>query len=115
MDLSAFGKIGAVAPVLPVAEEEHLDAELPRLLVEGEDIRLLDRLRVDALHALNRRERRQAVAAARGALELELLGRLLHLVGDALLHGVGLARKEGPRLGGEFRVILGRDLARAGA
>ena len=57
-------EIGAVAPVLPVAEEEHLDAELARLLVEGEDVRILDGLRVDALHAL---DRRRAPRAGRGS------------------------------------------------
>ena len=42
-------EIGAVAPVLAGAEEEHLDADLAALLGETEDIRLLDRLGIDAL------------------------------------------------------------------
>ncbi len=74
--LVGFREIRAVAPVLPVAEEEHLDAELPGLLVDGEDIRLLDRLRVDALHALDRRQGREPVAAAGRALEFERIGGL---------------------------------------
>ena len=44
-----LGIIGAVAPVLAGAEEEHLDAGLAALLEETEDIRLVHRLRVDAL------------------------------------------------------------------
>ena len=36
-------KIGAIAPVLVGAEEKHLDAELPGLFDDGENVRLLDR------------------------------------------------------------------------
>ncbi len=75
----------AVAPVLLVAEEENLDAELPGLLVDGEDIRLLDALRVDVLPGLHGRERRQPVAVACRLLEFELLGRLLHPGREQLL------------------------------
>src|SRR3712207_7345355 len=56
------------------------------LLVEGEHVRLLDRLGVDALHPLDGRKCRETVAVARRALELEVLGGLLHL-------GGGLDRK----------------------
>ena len=38
-------EIGAVAPVLSAAEKEHLDAGLPALLHEAEDVRLLDGMR----------------------------------------------------------------------
>ena len=92
--LVGLREIGAVAPVLPVAEEEHLDAELAGLLVEGEHVRLLDRLRVDALHALDRRERREPVAVARRALEFERPRPPACISSrDALLHGVRLARR----------------------
>ncbi len=112
--LVGLGEIGPVAPVLPVAEEEHLDAELARLLVEGEDVRLLDRMGVDALHALDGGERRQPVAGPGGALELHVLRGLLHLGGDARLHRVRLARQERPRLPGEARVLVEGDLTGAG-
>ena len=107
-------EIGPVAPVLEIPEEEHLDAELAGLLVEGEHVGLLDALGVDALHALDRRERRDPVAEAGGTLELHRFGRRLHLGAHPVLHGVRLAGQEGAgriRHGG---VILRGDLARAG-
>ena len=72
-----LGKIGAVAPVLPGAEEEHLDAGEAALLVHGKDVGLLDAARIDALVRLDRRQRRQTVAIDRGALEVERRRRLL--------------------------------------
>ena len=69
-------EIGAVAPVLTGAEEEHLDAELPGLFGDGENIGLLDAARIDALRALDGGERGDAVAQPRGALEFERFGRL---------------------------------------
>src|ERR1700688_915705 len=50
-----LGKITAIAPVLPGAEEEYLDAGKAALLMDGEDIGLLDAARVDALMRLDRR------------------------------------------------------------
>src|SRR5262249_22608541 len=47
-----LGKIRAVAPVLAGAEEEHLDAVEPAVLVRREHVRLLDAARVDALMRL---------------------------------------------------------------
>ncbi len=66
-------EVGAVAPVLAGAEEEHLDAALAALLVDGEDVGLLDGPRVDALVALHMAERGQPVAIDGGALEIERL------------------------------------------
>ena len=88
-------EIGAVAPVLAGAEEEHLHAEEAAVLVHGEHVGLLDAARVDALLRLHRRERGEAVAIDRGALEVERLGRLLHLGGELLLHRLALAGEEG--------------------
>ncbi len=118
--LAADGLVGLreirpVAPVLPIAEEEHLDAELPCLLVDRKDIRLLHRLRVHALHALDRRQGREPVAAAGRALEFERMGGLLHFLGDARLHGVRFARQEPARLFGEVRVFVEGNFLRAGA
>ena len=44
-----LGEIGAVAPVLSGAEEEHLDAAEAALLMDGEHVGLLGAARVDAL------------------------------------------------------------------
>src|SRR5438270_6272186 len=67
--------IGSVAPVLECAEEEDLDAKLSGLLDCSEYIGFLDALRIDALAALNRRERRDAVAQPRCLFEFQILGR----------------------------------------
>jgi hypothetical protein len=113
--LVGLGEVGPVAPVLPVAEEEHLDAELPGLLVEGEHVRLLDGLGVHALRALDGGERGEPVPVAGGALELELLRGRLHLAHQPVLDRVRLAREERLRLGGQRRVLVEGDLPGAGA
>src|SRR3954447_22934004 len=61
-------KIGTVAPVLPGAEEEHLDARISRLLVHGEHVGLFHAAWIDALPCLDRGERREPVAIDRRAL-----------------------------------------------
>ena len=55
-----LGKVGAVAPVLAGAEEEHLDARLPAVLRGGEDVGLLDALGVDRLIGGDVRQRARA-------------------------------------------------------
>src|SRR6202023_2657602 len=55
-------KIRAVAPVLPGAKEEHLDAGISALLMDGEYVGLLDRAWINALLRLNRRQRGETVA-----------------------------------------------------
>ena len=47
--------------------------------MHGEDVRLLDPARIDALVRLDRRERGEAVAQHRRALEVERRRRLVHL------------------------------------
>ena len=106
-------EIGAVAPIVAAAEEEHLDAGLPRLLMRGEHVGLLHRLRVDALARLDVAERGQPVAEARGALVVLLEARLVHQGMQPELHLVALAGEEGERLVDQRAVILGRDLAGA--
>src|SRR5580704_7312757 len=106
-------KIGAVAPILEVAEEEGLDAEMAGLAGEREDIRLLGRLRIDVLARLDRRERGDSVAQPRGALELESVGRLLHLGAETRAHGPALAREKIAGLGDELLIGRVAHLARA--
>ena len=108
------GIIGAVAPILAGAEEEHLDAGGPALLVAGEHVRLLHPAGVDALRALHGRERGQAITQARGPLELQLLGRRLHLQRQLFLHGAGAAGEEGAGLAHQLRIVGVAHLAGAG-
>ena len=106
-------KIGAVAPVLVGAEEEHLDAELPRLLGDGEHVGLGNRARIDALLALDRGERADAVAQAGRALEIERRGRLAHRLAKAVLDRAAAAGEEIARFAHQFRVVVKRDFAGA--
>ena len=73
---SALREIGAVAPVLAGAEEEHLDAGLPAFLVGGEHVGFLDAFRIDRLVGRDVRQRPQPVAELGGLLVVEAGGRL---------------------------------------
>ena len=106
-------EIGPVAPIVAATEEEHLDAGLARLLMRGEYVGLLHRLRIDALARLDVAERRQPVAEARRALVVLLEARLVHQAVQPELHLVALAGEEGERLVDQRAVMLGRDLAGA--
>ena len=87
-------KIGAVAPVLPGAEEEDLDAGIAALLMDGEHVGFLDRARIDALLRLDRRQRGETVAVKRCGFEFELGGSLFHLGREFPLHGPAAAGQE---------------------
>ena len=100
-------EIGAVAPVLPGAEEEHLHAIVAAGLMDREHVGILDAAQIDALLRLDRRQRREAVAIDRRAFEIERLRGLLHLGGEFLLHRMALAGEECARLAHQFVVIGG--------
>ena len=108
-----LGKIGAVAPVLPGAEEERLDAGKAALLVERENVGLLHGARIDALVRLDRRERGKAVAIDRGALEVERGRGLLHLAGQLVLDRLAPAGQERVGFAHQHCVILKIDLGSA--
>ncbi len=107
--------ISAIAPVLIGAKEEGLDAETPGVLGDREDVRLLDASRIDALRALDRRKRRNAVSEPRGALELQSFGGLRHLLRQPLAHRAAFSGQKILRLLDENVIVLDRDLAGAGA
>ncbi len=106
-------RVGTVAPVLIRAEEEHFDQELARLFEHGEDVGFLRDLGVDALRALDRGERRDAVAQSRRPLELERFRSRAHLAGQQFANRAALAGKEVARLADERRITVPADLARA--
>src|SRR6185312_7689207 len=106
-------EIGAIAPVLPGAEEEHLDAGVAAVLVHGEDVRLLERARIDTLVRLDRRQRGEAIAEDRRVLEVERLGRIVHRPGQFLLHRLAVAGEEFVGLAYQLRIAGKIDLARA--
>src|SRR5262245_25569775 len=106
-------EIGAVAPIVAVAEEEDLDASLPGVLMRGKNVGFLDALRVDALARLNMAERGEAVAKTRRPLVILAQGGLVHQRAQTELHLVALAGEEAERLVNQRAVISDRDLARA--
>ena len=107
------GEIGAVAPIVAVAEEEDLDAGLAGVLMRGEDVGFPDALGVDALARLNVAQRGEAVAKARRPLVILTQGGLVHQRAQAELHLVALAGEEAERFVHQRAVIGDRDLARA--
>ena len=110
-----LGKIGAVAPVLAGAEEEHLNADLPALLMDGEDIGFLDALRIDALMALDMAECCQPVAIDRSPFEIQVFGGILHLRRNLSLHLLASARQEILRLRNKLGIVGSRDFTCAGS
>ncbi len=107
-------KIGAVAPVLSGAEEEHLDAGIAALLMDGEHIRLLHAARIDALLRLDRGQCREAVAIEGGGLEFEFGRGLFHFAGQLLFHHPAAAGQEIRGLAHQFGIAGKIDLAGAG-
>jgi hypothetical protein len=108
-------EIGAVAPVLPGAEEEHLDTGVAALLVDREHVGLFHCARIDALLRLDRRQCGEAVAVERGGLEFEFVRRLLHFGRELLLHRMAAAGQEFGRLAHQLGIAGEIDLAGAGA
>jgi len=67
-----------------------------------------------ALARLHGRERGEAVAQGRGALEIERFGRAIHFLGELFLHRPALARQEGLGLPHQLCIVVPGDLAGAG-
>ena len=107
-------EVGAVAPVLAGAEEEHFDAEEAAFLVDCEYVGLLDRPWIDALLRGDRRQRRETVAIDGGCLELELARGLLHLGREQGLHRLAAAGQEVGRLAHQLGIAGKVDLLGAG-
>jgi hypothetical protein len=87
-------EVGAVAPVLAGPEEEHLHAGLAALDVQGHDVGLVHGLGIDLAFLGHGGQGADAVAQAGGALELQVLGGGLHLLGHGGHHRAGLAPQE---------------------
>src|SRR6266404_4384194 len=87
-------KIGAVAPVLPGAKEEYLDAGISAFLMDGEHVGLLHGARIDALLRLDRRQRREAVAVKCRGLKGEFGRGIFHFARQLLLHQMAAAGQE---------------------
>ena len=104
----------AVAVIAPAADEEDLHARLPADLMPGDDIGVHDAVRVDDGRTLDMRQAADPIAKGGGALELQALGRLLHLLGQRLLHVAGLAAQKRAGLIDQLPVLGFRDPADTG-
>src|ERR1019366_7164015 len=109
----SLGEIGAVAPVLPGAEEEHLDAGVAAGLVHGEHVGFLERARIDALMRCDRRQRGNSVAICGGTLEIERRRGLVHFSGQLLLHRHAAAGEKRIGLAHQFGITGEVDLTGA--
>ncbi len=82
--------------------------------MQGEDVGLGHALGVDAVLHGDGRQGADAVAHAGGGLEVEVVGRRLHLLRQAADDGARLAAQELFRLRDQIAVVLQRDQAGAG-
>ena len=103
-----------VAVVLARAEEEHLDAGLPRLDVDGHHVRVPHRGQVDALAHLDVGERLDAVAEGRRGLEFQRVAGRGHALGEPALHLLAAPGEEGAGLVDQPVVVGLGDAADAG-
>ena len=110
---SALREVGAVAPVLAGAEEEHLNARLPAVLVGGEHVGFLDALGIDGLVGGDVSQRPEPVAVFGGLLVVEPVGRFLHQALIHLAHVLALAAQEAHGLPDQRVVLVEADLAGA--
>ena len=79
-------KEAAVPPILPAANEETGDAELPALGRQGKDVGVTQPVGVDRLRPLDEGQRLQPVAQHRRLLEIHRVGGFGHRVAEPLLH-----------------------------
>ncbi len=110
-------EVGAVAEVLPGAEEKHLDTGLAAGLKGGDHVGLAETLDVDVLAPLDLRQRPDPIAIG-GRLLIGLpIGCFLHAPRQAPLDVLAPARQEIPRLSDQGVVFFRPDApdARRGA
>ena len=109
-----FGIVGAIAPVLAGAEEKHLNAGLPALLVGCKNIGLFDAVWIDRLIGGDVGQRPQSVAILGSVFELLFFCSLVH---QALIHiadSLTVAAHAPHGLIDQLVVVWKRDFAGAG-
>src|SRR5215208_8257140 len=107
-------EIGAIAPIMPAAEEEDLHAGMPPGLMRRDDVGVADAGDVNVLMSLYQRERANAVADQRRSLEIERLGGPVHLGCKPLLDVAAATGQERLRLLDQPCVIAAVDPGDAG-
>ncbi len=107
-------KIRAGAEIAPGAEKEDLNGDMAAFLMRGDNVGVVDPGDMDILARLDGRQNLDAVAQFRGGFVIELVARLLHLLGEIPLQFAVLAGQERPRFVDLFAVLRRRDLADAG-
>ena len=103
--LGARGEESAVPPVLPAANEEALDANLPALGREREDICISHTAGVDRLTTLDKGRRAQPVTQDRGSFEVQIFSRLGHLRFEIGLHFGRFSSEEILRLPRQLGIV----------
>ena len=107
-------EVGAVAEVLPRAEEEDLNAACAGVLMAGDDIGGVDAGHVDALARLDLGQRADAIAKDRRGLVIAPGRGRLHAPRKARLNIVASPREEGARLVDDGVVLGLADTADTG-
>ena len=92
-------------PILPAANEETRNAELPALCGQRKDIGIAQPVGMHRLATLDEGERLQPVAEYRGELEIHGFGRARHRVAQSLLHRGRAAFQKILRIADEFGII----------
>src|SRR5690606_406675 len=107
-------EISVVAEILTAAEEKHLDAGLPALLVERDDVGIAERLDIDLLVGGHMGEGADTVAVEGGAFEIHRLAGRFHLLRQSFLDRPALAAQEALSLGDQPGIVLDRNTADTG-
>jgi hypothetical protein len=98
--------VGAVAVVPAGPVEEDLDADLPAILVQGNDIGILDGGGVDPLLGGDMGDRLEPVAEHGRLLEVEALGAVGHLRLQLGLHLAGRAAEKAAHVLDDAGVVV---------
>src|SRR5258708_13063272 len=102
-------EIGLVAPVLPGAEEDHLNAGLAAFPVQREHVGFGETCGIDPLARMNLAHGADAVAQLRGGLEIHGFRGVLHVLRELVLDQAALAGEKALCLIHQRRIASAAD------
>ena len=100
------GKISAVAVISTGPEEKDLDAGLPTILMQRDDVGVLHAFKVDILMRLYLRQGVDTVANARRTFKIQRIAGGLHLLNQFSLNGATAIGQKFSRFFDEKSVIF---------